>query len=323
LTVAGGRSGREIWFDISGFERVDLEARMQPAASISATLQCNDAWSLPDTADLKIVAADAEADEAVLALEGVLLGGRGRETFTAGPLEQGLYRLAVRPGGFDRWTWSFETHDPMDATDFQVDLADGDGAGEIDLGLFQVECGPTVDLLPTIAGGAAFPDVEEVEVEVRLLDSESGDESHRPPAVLRRGGRIQLRDFPRPRPPRGAPAGRPPVLEITLNHPHLLPAPVQRWQTDLELERGRFEEIVLQVEALGGAVAVVGAGALARIFGPAEEVLEAPFADGKAEIPSLVPGRYSLRIEDGSGQLLKEWTDLEVRAGETLLLEHP
>ncbi|MEE8526299.1 MAG: hypothetical protein V3T72_20375 [Thermoanaerobaculia bacterium] len=35
LTAAGDRSGREILFDVSGFERIDLEARMKPAASRS------------------------------------------------------------------------------------------------------------------------------------------------------------------------------------------------------------------------------------------------------------------------------------------------
>ncbi|MEE8526300.1 MAG: carboxypeptidase-like regulatory domain-containing protein [Thermoanaerobaculia bacterium] len=252
----------------------------------------------------------------------MILSGRGRDTFTAGPLEQGVYRLAVRPGGFDRWTWSFETHDPRDATDFQVDTADGDGVGTVDLGLFQLECGPTVDLLPSIADGADFPDLEEIEVEVRLLDPESGDENQRPPSVLHRDGRLRLRNFPRQTPPRGAPLRRPPLLEITLVHPHLLPAPVQRWQTDLELERGRFEEIELQVEALGGAVAIEGEGAMARLFGPAEEIREVLFVDGKAEIPSLAPGRYSLRIEDRAGQLLKAWNDLEVSAGQTLRLEN-
>jgi hypothetical protein len=325
LSAGSAPGGDEIALEIVGSEQVDLEARLRPAARLAATLQCSDAWSLPETADVRVVRADADAgrrqdeDETALTLDKVLLGGPGRDTVTAGPLEQGLYRVAVRPVGFDRWTWAFETDDPGDATEVQVEVEAG--GGTVDLGLFHLECGPAVDLLPEIAGGARFPDLAEVEARVRLVDAESGEERLRSPAVRHGGGRLRLRDFPPPAALRGRVEPRPPLLEITLVHPHLLPAPRQRWLAEMALERGRFEEIVLQVEALGGAVAVEGEGFRASLSTPDGEVREALFEDGKAEIPSLVPGRYALRIEDAAGKTAREWRDLEVVAGQTLRLE--
>lgn len=82
-----------------------------------------------------------------------------------------------------------------------------------------------------------------------------------------------------------------------------------------------------EVEALGGAIVVAAAnladGASVALFGPADELLRLPLADGLAELPSLVPGRYRVELygEDPGGDPLRVWHDLEVRPGETLRLE--
>ena len=314
LEVAGGGgAGADVDFEI--VESVDLEARMRPAASLAATLQCSDDWTLPQTADLRVVAAGADLEsqddgDGVLALDDVLLSGAVRDVVTAGPLAPGVYRLAVRPDGFDRWTWAFETDDPTEAVDLQVEAVSDD----VDLGLFHIECGPAVDLLPEIAGGAPFPDLDKVEIEVRLFDPETGEE-WRPPTVLVHEDRYQLRDVPSPA--SRSTTAKPKRLEISLVHPHLLPAPVQRWQMDFELERGSYEEIVLQVEALGGAITVTGEGAVGRLVGPGEGVQEASFNDGEVEFPSQVPGLYRLQVEDASGEVVRVWDALDVQAGQT------
>ena len=54
-----------------------------------------------------------------------------RDRFDAGPLVAASYVVALRPAGFDRWTWAFGTENGADAGSFelregqQVDLGAG------------------------------------------------------------------------------------------------------------------------------------------------------------------------------------------------------
>ncbi len=337
LAAGGGRLRPELEIEIAGTETIELVARMLPAASLKASLTCSDAWDLPDTVAVRVFdshgfdprasaaslsdlpeAGSSEAGPEVrFASGGEILGERSRDALEVGPFEQGVYHLAIRPEGFDRWTWAFETHDAAQAARIQIDvtgtgLAVAGELGKVDLGIFHIECGPAVDLLPAVASGAAFPDAREVAAHARFFDLATGREMAGRLEVTRQKDRILLR---------GAPAGQL-RLDLTLSHPHLLPEPSLSWQLELELERGDFQQISPEVEALGGAVVISGAGVSASLHSPEGEVRRVSFRDGKAELPSLVPGRYRLEVQGPAAEPVQVWQDLQVRAGETLDLRH-
>ncbi len=321
----GGELHEELDFEIGGEATVDLEARMVPAASLKATLACADGWALPGAAAARVVDARQpppagkdsagagrdgahedvwDGQEVVLALDDLPLA---RDVLAVGPLEQGVYRLAVRPSGFDRWTWAFETHDPAEAVEIQLPV-EARGSGPLDLGWFHLECGPAIDFQGVIAAGEAFPDVRKIAVEARVLDPEEEREIAPAPAIFKRGQRILVRGLPR----------GPQRLEITLRHPHLLPEPSLAWRLPLELERGNYREFVLEVESLGGSISISGPGGPALLHSEAAEPRELTLAPGEFEIPSLLPGRYRLELNGTPARIVP---DLDVRAGETLRLD--
>ncbi len=345
--AGGGRSepelrhpggGQTIDIEIDGTEKVDLEGRMLPAASLSASLLCSDGWDLPDTVAVRVWSAydqrreldprdfDPDDDDGGLgiafAADGVILAGRSRDALTVGPFEQGVYYLALKPQDFDRWTWAFEAHDAAGASKLQVVVTDSDfgsgglgtALGNIDLGLFAVACAPAVDLLPAVATGADFPDVREVTVDARFFDLDTDKQVGRRLSITRRDGRIRLRNCP---------GGRL-RLDFTLSHPHLLPEPALSWQVEMELARGGYRQIVPEVEALGGAILISGTGGSATLYGPDGLPRHASFEEGEITFPSLVPGRYRVEISSDdatSDEPTRVWRDLEVRAGETLRLD--
>ena len=336
LGADGDDLERELEIEIAGTETVSLVGRMLPAASLSASLVCSDGWDLPDTVAVRVIDAygaeprDFDLGEAAgagpelaFADDAVLLGGRLRDRLTVGPFEQGVYYLALKPDGFDRWTWAFETHDADYAAKLQIDLAEGsasEGSGalvDIDLGQLQVECAPAIDLLPEVAGATpegkkiAFPDVREVTVSASFFDLEIEKEVKRRLSIIRRDGRIRLRDCP----------GGQLRLDFTLAHPHLLPEPELTWQLEIELERGDYREIVPEVEALGGSIRIAGAGASATLRGPDGVERRVSFENGEAEIASLIPGRYRLEVSGPEDEPIRVWRVLEVRAGEMLRLD--
>ena len=70
----------------------------------------------------------------------------------------------MRPTGFDRWTWAFETYDSADAHQVQV----GEGGGEgFDLGIFHLDCAPAVDVVPEVDSGDLFPELHGVAVSLQ------------------------------------------------------------------------------------------------------------------------------------------------------------
>ncbi len=366
LSAQGGRPQRElrhpgggqaIDIEIDGAEKVELEGRMLPANRLSATLLCSDGWDLPDTVAVRVFDAydgqreldprdfdpDAVTEDALgiaFAADGVILAGRGRDALAVGPFEQGVYYLAVKPQDFDRWTWAFEAEAAAGASKLQVDVAGvdpgsegalgGPALGNVDLGMFAVECAPAVDLLPAIAAGVvppqgseghvappegprpSFPDVREVKVDARFFDLDADKPVGRRLSIIRRDGRIRLRNCP---------GGRL-RLDFTLSHPHLLPEPTLSWQVEVELERGRYRQIVPEIEALGGAIAISGTGSSATLHGPDGLRRHASLGD-EVTFPSLVPGRYRVEVssDDASDEPTWVWRDLEVKAGETLRLD--
>jgi len=333
LRRSGGDFAAELEVELGEGERAEVEGRQLPAAAVAATVLCADGGPLPESIAVRVVDVDAPlpadptgrtapGDGVVLAVDDLLLEGRRRDRLVAGPLATGVYRLAVRPAGFDRWSWAFGSHDPREATEVQVTFEGRRAETEVDLGELRLECAPAVDLLPAVAGGAPFPDLAEVEVAARLLDPETDRELGGRTWSTAREGRIELR---------GLTAGKA-RLVFTLAHPHLLPEPTLEWEIPVELERGRLVELVPEVEALGGAVELRGIAVpegggelLAVAAGVDDWRREAPVevgADGgRAILPSLVPGTYRIRVDsDAGGEAVAVWEGVEVRPGVTVRL---
>jgi hypothetical protein len=95
-----------------------------------------------EAALLRTAETGPDEDAPVLRIEELTLSGEDRDLMEVGPLPEGLFALAVRPLGFRRWTWIYETHDPERAYPLLVDR-DEVAAGEaFDLGSVALECGP-------------------------------------------------------------------------------------------------------------------------------------------------------------------------------------
>ncbi len=325
LRRAGGDFVRDLEVGAASGETIEIEVLEVAAASLHAELACGDAWPLPEAVSVRVVRATAEVavDRSgrseptagvALALDGVLLSGKHRDVLQVGPLEPGAYRLAVRPSGFDRWTWAYETYDVRESFELPVATREHQAERRIDLGSFELECGPAVDLLPEVLTGEPFPDLHRVEVAARVLDPEEEREIAPPLLVVRDGDRLRLRGLPR----------GPQRLVFNFTHPHLLPAPTLEWHAAFELERGQLHELAPQVEALGGAIEVRAGATRAVLTGTDGGRREQPLAQGKALLASLVPGVYRLELHGaGDGPPLAVWPALEVRAGETVRRSGP
>ncbi|MEM1202261.1 MAG: hypothetical protein AAGN66_03430 [Acidobacteriota bacterium] len=317
------RSGRRLDLRL-GSESVRVDARLVPAPRLRMALDCVDGWPLPQTADVYLMDIGTGTDVAEdgptaragdsLSADRQLLAGERRDQLTLGPLVPGLYHLRVRPEGFDRWTWAYGTYDIADAFAIRVGP---DREDLLDLGTLPVECGPAVDLIPSIDTGHPSPDVGKVGISVRAL--ELSGEPTEPPRVLRDVQRFELRGLGRGEQ----------ILEVTLDHPCFLPETPLTWDLPLDLERGAFQELMLAVPDLGAAIEVRGRSAWARLIatGPPipDQELEtrsAPLKSGRALFPSLPAGTYRVDLcptaDCGSPDLT--WAEVKTDPGQVLQL---
>src|SRR5204862_4298997 len=105
-------------------EKKDVVLRLVPAAAITARLVCLDRGPLPEKAAVRVfpVAASGEDEDpasrkdAVLDRGDLILTGRDKDGLFVGPLPAGPHTMALRPDGFDRWTFPPGPEDPERAT---------------------------------------------------------------------------------------------------------------------------------------------------------------------------------------------------------------
>lgn len=313
----GDRRGPEIEVDLGDRELLELEARQRPSATLRATLVCSDAGAPAEAAAVSIFDALApEGSEAILDLSAVPLEGPRHEVLNVGPLPEGAYRIAVRPAGFERVTWAFETYEPSAAQEVQVIVDPSAESDVYDLGRFLVECGPAVDIVPETAPGVPLPELRDVEAELRLVDPETGEEIPTRLSITAREDRFEVRDLPRGRV----------KLAFTLSHPCFVPTPLLGWETEVvDLERGSFLELAPLFDTMGGAIRVEGEGALARLTGAGVEAADVPVEDGEAWFVSLLPALYQVTLcgDAACERPLGEWRGVEVAPGETVALVAP
>lgn len=319
VRASGGAWQRSLELDLAESGEVEIEARERPGSRLAARIDCGDDWKLPETVSVRLLDGGAPADEdPVLALEDQPLLGRRRDELVIGPLEAGSYLLGLRPEGFDRWTWAYGAATPAQAEGLLVEAGDRDSRRAVDLGELFVECGPAVDLLPRVATGAPFPSLWDVRMSARALSRATG-EALKALALKRLEKRLELRDMPRGEQ----------ILEIRLEHSWFLPDPELTWRIPIELERGMYREIPIELEALGGAIAVrglgaAGQGAAAAVRAVNGEATSAvvPARDGQALIPSLAPGTWRVELCPEAGcATQRPLREVEVVSGQTVVFD--
>lgn len=337
----------ELDLDLAASETLRVEATLVPAARFSVVPRCDDGGALPATTDVRVYRAVHSRGNVAVALfdeEPVLeLGERvlaARSPLVLGPLDAGAFEVAIRPQGFDRWTWAFETTERERAVPLEVGAADVRQGRELPLGVFVIECEPAIDLR-LLPDPPVELDFSHLEVQARLFDAEraaeegvrSKDASRRelqPPRVRRAPGRIELRRIQ---------TGRT-RLRLEIAHPFLLPSgpypssgsaqqggnrpsppgsqTVQ--ELDLDLQRGGYQKIDLPLP-VGGLVIVEGPAGSAVLVEPMAEGRPASWLlsqdTGQVRVGPLGAGRYRFSLcSERSCREPRDGQEVEVEPGQ-------
>ncbi|MEM8932676.1 MAG: hypothetical protein AAGE94_15945 [Acidobacteriota bacterium] len=307
MRLGEGRWQRVHEIDLAAEQTVEIEARLRPAARLVGRIGCLDPpWSMPGRVAVRVFGSDF--DEPELEFESRVLGGSDRDRLEIGPVAAGTVRVAVQPLGFDRWSYVGGGDTALQALGVLVMPAAEESARTVDLPPLDVECGPAVDLLPAVADGLDFPSLDDVATTVRVLDPATGKPSDTVPTLHLDGERFEVR---------GLPAERW-TLEITLDHPHFLPERTLVWEIPIELEGGSYDEIVPEIEALGGAIEVrypagmqtPSAVRAIRVHAKSRPI-GATVQGGRALLPSLTPGRWRLDTGRDEPTVLVEMVEVE------------
>lgn len=313
------RLERRLRVDLEADEERLLLARQRPAAHLLLRLVCDDALPVPETAtafavdlDAPVTSAEEALDDAELVREDASLEGRRGDVLRLGPLPQGVFRMAVRPTGFDRFTWAFGEATPAEASSVPIDIDEDHGDELLDLGELELACAPAVDLVPKPPADVPGPAVDDVAVTVRLLDRNE-DVVLAVPDVLHLADRYALRALP-PGTVR---------LDAVLHHPHFLPLPDLHWQLALDLRRGGHTSVVLPIEAIGGAIEIRGEGELVRLVDAEGTVRQEMMGEDGVLVPSVRPGVYDVDLcaDTTCTPPRTRFEGVTVTAGETLQLE--
>ena len=298
-------------------ERVPLrvEIRERPAARITASLDCADAWRLPETTAVRLLDGwSLDPTAPIITHETFSLTGRNLDRLVLGPLEAGTYVLGLRPEGFDRWTWVYGAANPTKAEGLLIEPGHQANRRAFDLGAVTFECGPAVDLLPRVRTGHPFPPWREIRMTARSVSQVDEEKGLRDLDLVRRPRRLLVRDLNRGEQ----------TLEITLEHPHFLPSHELLWELPMALERGMHREVDLVVDDLGGAIELrdAPAGTTAQVFREHHTVYSVPTRNDRLLLPSLLPGSWQLELcaEETCVDPL-DMGAVEVRRGETTVLE--
>ncbi len=272
-----------------GTQELQVQLLVLPAATIAATLVCDDGKKLPDAVDLRAFdlyalpagddVATIEPDDAELRLEALTLGGIAREDVTIGPLEEGSYLLALKPYGFERWSWLGSDRGPENADRLTTRVDESAPAG-----LVYLPCAPRAeisielddeslleDLFDPHRGRASAEMILEPSGETRVLDADL------------REGLVVVGGIP---PAEGE-------IRVVLEHPHLLPDGVVETRVTGRFERGHIATGRFPETALGGAIEVHATSPALQLSGASVERVVAGEDEGVL-IAALEPGRYLL-----------------------------
>jgi protocatechuate 3,4-dioxygenase beta subunit len=294
-----------------------------PAASFTGRLACARGEPLPGAATLVALSAtvregeqgrlaegaleEAWLDRAALRIERQVLTGERRASFRAGPLEEQLYVLGVRPVGFDRWTWAMGGEKLSEAAAIPATLGQS-----VDLGPLPVDCGPAIRVVPEVPSGQALPDLRELERargSVRIEGVVRDGEEERPVREARIDayrGELVLRELP---------AGQA-QLEVRISSGYFLPGPELVIPVRGLLEAGRTFRVAPRVVGIGGMIEVrSGPGPMsARLIAASGERRVERLSDGRALFQSVPAGVYVVELcaEPSCASVLQSWQSVAV-----------
>ncbi|MEM9408073.1 MAG: carboxypeptidase-like regulatory domain-containing protein [Acidobacteriota bacterium] len=251
--------GEDLLVELDDAEDAVIEARLVPRASLEFRVLCDDGGELPESADVEVyrtlrsvgnVTLGVADEEPALALESRRLSKSGR--LLVAPLDRGAFEIAVKPSGFDRWTWAFEANERAKAVALTIESADVRRGALLRAGEFVVECAPALDLVLEPATAAVLRDGQ-LESEVKLFD-----------ITYARGGRPSDRAKPQDETYRELPAPRPrwrgnvlelrglPAIDVRvrleLRHPDISPSGELIAEVEWEAQRGGYRRQVVGVE---------------------------------------------------------------------------
>lgn len=305
-----------------GPEPRPVEIRVVEAGSLEAELRCDGGGRLPPIADFRAVPAlavhldETSNDDALAAAklvrDGLALRGDARDAATMGPLPPGGWLLAIRPDGFDRWTWAPGQDALADAMTTIVEPGDATPLPPI-----LIDCMPVVRLGPIVPEGLPIPNLRDAKVAATWLpvDAQQRHEG--------RGGALVAKRFVDRVDLRGATEGKA-SLHAEVSHPHFLPAAPIAVDASLELRDGRVARVPLPIADVGGAVDVraergtaIARAAVADAIEVREDVVE-----GHALLAHLPAGRYDVSLVDGDTKL-RSWPAIDVERAKTTRVGEP
>ncbi|MCU0225843.1 MAG: hypothetical protein MUF27_17640 [Acidobacteria bacterium] len=189
VLVAEHETKPETVVEVPETGQVALAIRVRPATAIELRLACDDGGQVPMRASVALLEPHADAAwrsalpvgtlEAETTRDGLPLGGPQLDRLVAGPLPAGRFAIALRPEGFDRWTFAPGTEDPARAGVYAL------GEGEsLDFGAWTLACGPSILLVPEWSEprAEAPPDIARAEVAVEPVAAPSGAAASAPVA---------------------------------------------------------------------------------------------------------------------------------------------
>jgi hypothetical protein len=286
-----------------GTERTKVTVVLRAAASVVAEMICDDGGALPLKLDARLLAPDRDAPwrttlpvgelaAPLHPLNGRAVGGPETNRLRLGPLKPGEYCLAIRPAGFDRWTFAGSGDDP--SRSMRLQLREGQ---EVDLGVWTIPCRTSLLLVARPIGDVKAPDLSHATATATIAASKIRVDRE---AAERRGYRA-LEPLPLLRALRlyGVP-NEPVNVALRVHDRFLLPESISPLPNPLalDLERGREETVPLQFEALAGSLDIAVDAPAARAISVDGTItrIERDERAGLLRAGPLRPGVYSVDV---------------------------
>jgi hypothetical protein len=245
-------------------------------------------------------------------------------------LTPGVYGLAIRPKGFDRWSFAGGGDDP--SRSMTIQLQDGQ---ELDLGPWTISCRPSLLLVAQPIGDVkalpagdpkAHPDVSHAAVTSSItasavrVDRESAQRrTYRTPESVPLLRAMRLYGVP----------NEPVTVALSVRDRLLLPESVSPLPNPLALDlaRGREEIVPLQFDALAGSMDIaVDAPAARAIFanGTITPIVRDKAA-GLLRAGPLKPGVYNVEVcaDPGCSRVTRRFDGVTVTALSVTVLPEP